>query len=168
MKKQLLAAMLTAVGMVGLTYSQNAMFQAAPEPSVRQQISEAQKQFTNCINQTKKSDAAKVVNNELFEIAPKSDHKMNLFTTENKITDEEAKALMAYLASTNECRAISSHFPVPELAGIYQSFYSQVDVVYQNLLTRKISIGEANKEKYELMQTAQSQWINYESTHKIN
>ena len=168
MKKQLLAAILATVGMVGLAYSQNAIFQAAPEPSVRQQISEAQKQFTNCINQTKKSDAAKVVNNELFEIAPKSDHKMNLFTTENKITDEEAKALMAYLASTNECRAISSHFPVPELAGIYQSFYSQVDVVYQNLLTRKISIGEANKEKYELMQTAQSQWINYESTHKIN
>ena len=93
---------------------------------------------------------------------------MNLFTTENKITDEEARALTAYLASTNQCRAISSHFPVPELAGIYQNFYSQVDVVYENLLSRKISIGEANKEKYELMQTAQSQWINYESTHKIN
>ena len=168
MKKQLLAAILTTVGMVGLTYSQNALFQATPEPTVRQQISETQKQFANCINQTKKSDAAKVVNNELFEIVPKSDHKMNLFTTENKITDEEAKALTAYLASTNQCRAISSHFPVPELAGIYQNFYSQVDVVYQNLLSRKISIGEANKEKYELMQTAQSQWINYESTHKIN
>ena len=95
MKKQLLAAILTTVGMVGLTYSQNAMFQATPEPTVRQQISETQKQFANCINQTKKSDEAKVVNNELFEIVPKSDHKMNLFTTENKITDEEARALTA-------------------------------------------------------------------------
>ena len=168
MKKQLLAAILTTMGMVGLTYSQNAMFQATPEPTVRQQISETQKQFAECINQAKRSDAAKVVNNELFEIVPKSDHKMNLFTTENKITDEEARALTAYLASTNQCRAISSHFPVPELAGIYQNFYNQVDLVYENLLSRKISIGEANKEKYELMQTAQSQWINYESTHKIN
>ena len=168
MKKQLLALLLTTIGMVSLTYCQNAMFQATPEPTVRQQISETQKQFANCINQTKKSDEAKVVNNELFEIVPKSDHKMNLFTTENKITDEEARALTAYLASTNQCRAISSHFPVPELAGIYQNFYNQVDLVYENLLSRKISIGEANKEKYELMQTAQSQWINYESTHKIN
>ncbi len=43
MKKQLLAAILTTMGMVGLTYSQNAMFQATPEPTVRQQISETQK-----------------------------------------------------------------------------------------------------------------------------
>ncbi|WP_256205752.1 hypothetical protein [Polynucleobacter asymbioticus] len=38
MKKQLLAAMLTAVGMVGLTYSQNAMFQATPEPRADQSL----------------------------------------------------------------------------------------------------------------------------------
>jgi len=168
MKKQLLALLLTTIGMVSLTYSQNDLFQATPNPTVRQRISETQKQFADCINQAKMSDAAKVVNNEVFEIVPKSEHKMNLFTTDNKITDDEANALTAYLASTSQCRAISNQFSVSELAGIYRNFYSQVDVVYGNLLSRKISIGEANKEKYELMQTAQSQWINYESTHKIN
>jgi len=168
MKKKLLTLIFTGIGMTNFAQAQNSPLQEAPVINLRQQIALVQKQMSECVNQDKMSDAAKVVNEEVFEIVPKSVHKENLFLSKNTITDEESAALISYLDTSHQCRVISSQFPVPELKNIYASFYKQVDLVYAELLSKKITIGEANKEKYQLIQTAQSQWLNYASENKVN
>lgn len=112
------------------------------------------RQLNDCIVRTNQSADALVVDSQIIVVTRDNPHAKALFSSPEKLTDQQAKALTNYLAEANTCRPIATEGVSPEMIEIYQDFFKRLDNVYTDLISKKITIGVANQERQLLIQDA--------------
>ncbi|WP_114689624.1 hypothetical protein [Polynucleobacter necessarius] len=112
------------------------------------------KRLNDCIIRGNQSADALLVDAQVIAVTRNNPHAKALFSSADKLTDEQAKALTNYLAEANSCRPIALDGLSPEKKAVYEDFFKKIDGVYADLIARKITIGVANEERQLLMQDA--------------
>ncbi|QWD60118.1 hypothetical protein [Polynucleobacter sp. MWH-UH35A] len=112
------------------------------------------KRLNDCIIRSNQSADALLVDSQVIAVTRNNSHAKALFSSADKLTDEQSKALTNYLAEANSCRPIALEGLSPEKKAIYEDFFKRIDGVYADLISRKITIGVANQERQLLIQDA--------------
>ena len=112
------------------------------------------KRLNDCIVRSNQSADALLVDSEIIVVTRNNPHSKALFSSPDKLTDQQAKALASYVSEANTCRPIALEGLSPEMTTVYQDFFKKIDGVYADLIARKITIGVANQERQLLIQDA--------------
>lgn len=112
------------------------------------------KRLNDCIMRSNQSADALLVDAEIIAVTRNNSHAKVLFSSADKLTDQQAKALTSYLSEANSCRSIALEGLGPEKTSVYEDFFKKIDGVYADLIARKITIGVANQERQLLIQDA--------------
>ena len=123
----------------------------APTPIHSESVS---KRLNACIVRSNQSADALLVDSQIIAVTRNNPHAKSLFSSSDKLTDQQAQALTNYLAEANACRPIALEGVNPEMTAVYQDFFKRIDAVYADLIARKITIGVANQERQLLIQDA--------------
>ena len=131
----------------------------APAPAPMTAIAPIQsgavaRRLNDCIVRTNQSADALLVDSQIIVVTRNNPHAKALFSSADKLTDQQIIALRNYLAEANTCRPVAIEGLSPELTLIYQEFFKKIDSVYADLIARKITIGVANQERQLLIQDA--------------
>ncbi|QWE05271.1 hypothetical protein [Polynucleobacter sp. JS-JIR-II-50] len=97
---------------------------------------------------------ALLVDAQIIAVTRNNSHAKVLFSSADKLTDQQAKALTSYLSEANSCRPIALEGLGSEKTAVYEDFFKKIDGVYADLIARKITIGVANQERQLLIQDA--------------
>ena len=95
-----------------------------------------------------------MVDSQIIAVTRNNPHAKALFSSPDKLTDQQARALANYLVEANSCRPIALEGLSPEMTALYQEFFKKIDGVYADLISKKITIGVANQERQLLIQDA--------------
>jgi len=130
-----------------------------PAPAPMTAISPVQsgavaRRLNDCIVQTNQSADALLVDSQIIAVTRGNPHAKALFSSPDKLTDQQAKALANYLVEANSCRPVALEGLSPEMTLVYQEFFKKIDGVYADLISKKITIGVANQERQLLIQDA--------------
>ncbi|QKM61424.1 hypothetical protein DN92_10510 [Polynucleobacter arcticus] len=112
------------------------------------------KRLNDCIIRSNQSADAMLVDSQIIAVTRNNSHAKALFSSPDKLTDQQAKALTSYLAEANSCRPIALEGLSPEKKAVYEDFFKKIDGVYTDLIAKKITIGVANQERQLLTQDA--------------
>ena len=112
------------------------------------------KRLNDCIIRSNQSADAMLVDSQIIAVTRNNPHAKALFSSADKLTDQQAKALTGYLAEANSCRPIALEGLSPEKKAVYEDFFKKIDGVYTDLIAKKITIGVANQERQLLTQDA--------------
>lgn len=112
------------------------------------------RRLNDCIVRTNQSADARLVDSQIIVVTRDNPNAKILFSSPDKLTDQQARALSNYLSEANTCRPIATEGLSPEMIEIYQDFFKKLDGVYADLISRKITIGVANQERQLLIQDA--------------
>lgn len=112
------------------------------------------KRLNDCIIRSNQSADALLVDSQIIAVTRNNPHAKSLFSSPDKLTDQQAQALTNYLAEANTCRPIALEGVNPEMTAVYQDFFKRIDALYADLIARKITIGVANQERQLLIQDA--------------
>mgnify|MGYP006272651541 CR=1 FL=1 len=112
------------------------------------------KRLNDCIIRSNQSADALLVDSQIIAVTRNNPHAKALFSSADKLTDQQAKALAHYLNEANACRPIALEGVGPEMTVVYEDFFKRIDSVYADLIARKITIGVANQERQLLIQDA--------------
>jgi hypothetical protein len=112
------------------------------------------KRLNDCIIRSNQSADALLVDSQIIAVTRNNPHAKALFSSAEKLTDQQAKALTSYLAEANSCRPIALEGLSPEKKAVYEDFFKKIDGVYADLISKKITIGVANQERQLLTQDA--------------
>ena len=112
------------------------------------------KRLNDCIIRSNQSADAMLVVSQIIAVTRNNPHAKALFSSPDKLTDQQAKALTSYLAEANSCRPIALEGLSPEKKAVYEDFFKKIDGVYADLIAKKITIGVANQERQLLTQDA--------------
>ena len=115
---------------------------------------EVAKQLNDCIVRSNQSADAILVDSQIIVVTRNNPHAGILFTSSDKLSDQQAKALTNYLAESNKCRPIATEGLSEPMLKVYYNFFNKLDQVYADLIARKITIGVANQERQLLIQDA--------------
>jgi hypothetical protein len=121
------------------------------------------KRLSDCIIRSNQSADALLVDSQVIAVTRNNSHAKALFSSADKLTDEQARALTNYLAEANSCRPIALEGLSPEKKVIYEDFFKKIDGVYADLIARKITIGVANQERQLLIQDAHMKKLELQS-----
>ena len=124
------------------------------------------KRLNDCIIRKNQSADATLVDSQIIAVTRNNPHAKALFSSADKLTDLQAKALMSYLAEANSCRPIAVEGLSPEKKAIYEDFFKKIDGVYADLIARKITIGVANQERQLLIQDSRMKKLALQSKKK--
>lgn len=112
------------------------------------------KRLNDCIIRSNQSADALLVDSQIIAVTRNNPHAKALFSSADKLTDQQTKALTSYLSEANSCRPIALEGLSPEKKAVYEDFFKKIDAVYADLIARKITIGVANQERHLLTQDA--------------
>ena len=112
------------------------------------------KRLNDCIMRSNQSADALLVDAQIIAVTRNNSHAKALFSSADKLTDQQAKSLTSYLSEANSCRPIALEGLSPEKKVVYEDFFKKIDGVYADLIARKITIGVANQERQMLIQDA--------------
>jgi hypothetical protein len=112
------------------------------------------KRLNDCIIRSNQSADAMLVDSQIIAVTRNNPHAKALFSSPDKLTDQQAKALTSYLAEVNSCRPIALEGLSTEKKVVYEDFFKKIDGVYADLIAKKITIGVANQERQLLTQDA--------------
>lgn len=112
------------------------------------------KRLNDCIIRSNQSADALLVDSQIIAVTRNNPHAKSLFSSPDKLTDQQAQALTNYLAEANTCRPIALEGVNPEMTALYQDFFKRIDSLYSDLIAKKITIGVANQERQLLIQDA--------------
>ena len=112
------------------------------------------KRLNDCIIRSNQSADALLVDSQIIAVTRNNPHAKTLFSSPDKLTDLQAKALTNYLVEANSCRPIALEGLSPEKKAVYEDFFKKIDGVYADLIAKKITIGVANQERQLLTQDA--------------
>lgn len=135
----------------------------APMPIHSESVS---KRLNACIVRSNQSADALLVDSQIIAVSRNNPHAKSLFSSPDKLTDEQAKALTNYLAEANTCRPIALEGVSPEMTAVYQDFFKRIDSLYADLIARKITIGVANQERQLLIQDAHLKRVAIQAKNK--
>lgn len=110
------------------------------------------KRLNDCIIRSNQSADALLVDSQIIAVTRNNSHAKSLFSSPDKLTDQQAKALKNYLAEANTCRPIALEGLNSEMTAVYQDFFNRIDALYADLIAQKITIGVANQERQLLIQ----------------
>lgn len=102
--------------------------------------------------------AIEVVDKQVIYANDSSPNKLELMSSTAKINDKQKNALLESISAYQKCRAgIKSDLQsFQTLAVTYDNFYGEMDIVYAQLISKKITIGEANTQKSQLISKAKT------------
>lgn len=127
-----------------------------------------QQQILQCSHKADLIDQ-QIVDREIIFLRFNNENMNRLLQSKAVLNDGQVKVLNTFRLAINRCRSLSSQFPLPSMVEIYQKYYQQVDQIYDDLLEKKITIGEANQKKMKLLEEAFIKWHAIEdSTRKSN
>ncbi|MBU3592904.1 hypothetical protein ICN42_02165 [Polynucleobacter sp. 71A-WALBACH] len=112
------------------------------------------KRLNDCIIRSNQSADALLVDSQIISVTRNNPHAKALFSSPDKLTDQQAVALTNYLVEANSCRPIALEGLGSEKKMIYEDFFKKIDGVYADLIAKKITIGVANQERQLLIQDA--------------
>ena len=122
--------------------------------SVPVHSADVSKRLNDCIIKSNQSADALLVDSQIISVTRNNPHAKALFSSADKLTDQQAKALANYLSEANTCRPIALEGLTPEMTSLYNEFFKKIDTVYADLIAKKITIGVANQERQLLIQDA--------------
>jgi hypothetical protein len=126
-----------------------------PDPApVLVHSSAVAKRLYDCIFKSNQSADALLVDSQIIAVTRGNPYAKALFSSPDKLTDQQARALANYLSEANACRPIALEGTTPEMTTVYQEFFKKIDGVYADLIAKKITIGVANQERQLLIQDA--------------
>jgi predicted RNase H-like nuclease len=127
-----------------------------------------QQQILQCSHKADLIDQ-QIVDREIIFLRFNNENMNRLLQSKAILNDGQIKVLNTFRLAINRCRSLSSQFPLPSMVEIYQKYYQQVDQIYDDLLEKKITIGEANQKKMKLLEETFIKWHAIEeSTRKSN
>ncbi len=124
------------------------------------------KRLNDCIIRSNQSADALLVDGQIIAVTRNNPHAKALFSSADKLTDQQAAALTSYLSEANSCRPIAVEGLSPEKKAVYEDFFKKIDGVYADLIARKITIGVANQERQLLIQDARMNRLALQSKKK--
>ena len=124
------------------------------------------KRLNDCIIRSNQSADAMLVDSQIIAVTRNNPHAKALFSSPDKLTDQQAKALTSYLAEANSCRPIALEGLSPEKKAVYEDFFKKIDSVYADLIAKKITIGVANQERQLLIQDSRLKKLALQSKKK--
>lgn len=94
-----------------------------------------------------------LVDKEILFAKETDANKVILMSSNAKITPAQKKALLDYIQANQKCRAIIRNElgSFPALVTVYENYYGDSDIMYSKLISREITIGEANRQKAQLL-----------------
>lgn len=127
-----------------------------------------QQQILQCSQKADLIDQ-QIIDREIIFLRFNNENMNRLLQSKAVLNDSQVKVLNTFRSVVNRCRSLSSQFPLLSMVEIYQKYYQQVDQIYDDLLEKKITIGEANQKKMKLLEEAFIKWHAIEdSTRKSN
>ena len=137
--------------------------------SRKSQLASAQANLKSCGERMRNPEVNKkiaqsyaIVDNSIFFEKEDSPNKLTLMSSDAKITEAQKKALLEVVAAGQECRSGMKQnlASFPALLPVYENFYGDMDIVYANLISKKITIGQANQEKAKIMSRSKTDYAN--------
>ena len=127
-----------------------------------------QQQILQCSHKADLIDQ-QIVDREIIFLRFNNENMNRLLQSKAVLNDGQVKVLNTFRLAVNRCRSLSSQFPLPSMVEIYKKYYQQIDQIYDELLEKKITIGEANQKKMKLLEETFIKWHAIEeSTRKSN
>lgn len=120
---------------------------------IQKRITEAKQNSTLCWESVAQTGPGVLVGKEIMIFDDSSPNKFDLLSSKAKLRDNQKKALKEYLQDSSKCRQVIlqglSGLPfVP----VFSKYFNSMDLIYANLLSGEMNIGDANKAKKEAMQ----------------
>ena len=126
---------------------------------IQKQVNVVQKKMSACIADINKTDDEKYVNTNIIVISANNPNTKKLMSSTDFIDDEQIAALTRFKAATLQCRPIANELPKPEMIAVYEYYYSKIDDVYSDLVSKRITIGVANQERQMRLRYTNEKWI---------
>jgi hypothetical protein len=94
-----------------------------------------------------------LVDKEVLFAKDSDPNKVMLMSSTAKISTAQRKALLDYIQANQKCRAIIRNElgGYPALVTVYENYYGDTDIMYSKLISKEITIGEANRQKAQLL-----------------
>ena len=110
------------------------------------QVDTAFKQTQDCIQNTSLPHNSEIIENVLY-INDENPNKINLLSSNEKITNDQKRQLTEYLSAANKCRrpTLNNLAAYPKVINEIKTFNNERDIIYANLLAKKITVGQANQ-----------------------
>ena len=124
------------------------------------------KRLNDCIVKSNQGADALLVDSQIIAVTRNNPHAKALYSSSEKLTDQQAKALANYLVEANACRPIALEGLSSEMTTVYEEFFKKIDGLYADLISKKITIGVANQERQLLIQDARMKRLDIQS--KLN
>jgi len=128
----------------------------ADHKNLREQFFMARNATSSCIKQLKSPENDAMVHGQILAPLSKANEYSYLFNSEETLSDEQVETLKSYLEVRKQCRFYYFQMPLKTLVNSYISFYAEIDNVYEALIAKELTIGEANKKRLELSESLQS------------
>ncbi|MBT8562014.1 hypothetical protein G6717_05460 [Polynucleobacter paneuropaeus] len=106
------------------------------------------------------ASAVNLVDKQVLFVKDDSANKVELMASSAKITDVQKKALLQYVSAQQFCRnALKRDMQsVPTLLVSFENYFGDMDIVYAKLISKQITIGQANQEKARLIAKVKSDY----------
>jgi hypothetical protein len=122
-----------------------------------------QQQILQCSHKADLIDQ-QIIDREVLFLRFNNENINRLLQSKALLNDGQIKILNTFRSVVNRCRSLSSQFPLVSMSDLYQKYYQQIDQIYDGLLEKKITIGEANQKKMRLLEETQAKWIAIEDS----
>lgn len=134
-------------------YSQQMSLAQANRNQLANTVKNANEAVESCTNSLQDDPATKIVYDQIIIRRIDSPNKLQLLSSQAKLNQSQIAALTKAWQLGQNCRQIHIDrlSDYPTIAKTRKDYYSDMDIVYANLLSKKITIGEANLKKVELM-----------------
>jgi len=173
MKKLLILPIVLAAGLLGGCAQRSNLPSMSPAQSelenkkalayaAQVEVKACQEGLRNLDTNRKVASAVNIVDSEVLFFADNSPNKITLMASSAKISEPQKKALLEYISANQECRNIIKQRlrTFPTLSPSYDTYYSELDIVYAQLISKQITIGQANQEKAKLLSKAKADYAN--------
>jgi hypothetical protein len=106
----------------------------------------------NCKVEMKKNESVRIVEKEIIFLEKNDTNRYALMTSKQKLNDQHKKLFNEYLIVNQKCRNDTAELlkGMPYENAIAESF-SDLDIIYVQLLDDKITIGDANTQKLKIL-----------------
>lgn len=127
--------------------------------AINEKIKLFKRRSGECIGAIKRTDQGAIVYNEVLWDSANTTNKYELLSSKKLISTRQSVALKSTLPEIEKCRKIifSTMNDVPGVPIIFRNYYSKNDIVIARLLSKSITIGEANQKIAENFQERESQ-----------
>lgn len=112
------------------------------------------KNSEKCLAEVKQSSEAQIVYKDVLFENVNSPNKLELMGSKKFITQSQSTALKKLIADGQKCRSqrLSDVSAIPYIPDVFRSYDTKMDIVYSKLLSKSITIGEANQNRLQIIQ----------------